>query len=45
MRHVSTPRPSDTDEKPLPCTVRGVPPSDDTIDGDTQLTDAAAWYV
>ena len=44
-RHVSTPSASDADEKPPPCTVNGVPPSDDTIDGETQLTDAAAWYV
>jgi hypothetical protein len=28
MRHVSTPSDSDADEKPKPCTVNGVPPSE-----------------
>ena len=28
IRHVSTPSASDADEKPAPCTVTGVPPSD-----------------
>ena len=35
MRHVSMPDASDDDEKPLPCTVTGVPPSDSTADGST----------
>ena len=45
MRHVSTPSASDTDEKPPPRTVSGVPPSDATVDGETHATDAARWYV
>ena len=44
-RHVSTPADSDDDENPPPSTVSGVPPSDDATDGDTQLTDAASWYM
>jgi hypothetical protein len=28
MRHVSKPSDSDADEKPNPCTVNGVPPSE-----------------
>ena len=35
MRHVSTPSDSDDDEKPSPCTVTGVPPSDSTVAGET----------
>ena len=34
MRHVSTPSDSDDDEKPSPCTVTGVPPSDSTVEGE-----------
>ena len=33
-RHVSTPSASDADEKPLPCTVRGVPPSESALAGE-----------
>ena len=45
MRHVSSPSASEADEKPSPCTVSGVPPSDDTVIGEIELTDAAGWYV
>ena len=45
MRHVSTPSDSDADEKPPPCTVKGVPPSASAKLGDTHLTDADGWYV
>jgi hypothetical protein len=41
-RHVSTPSASDAAEKPPPCTVSGVPPSEGAADGDTWLTAAAA---
>ena len=34
MRHVSTPSDSDADENPPPCTVTGVPPSDNTVAGE-----------
>ena len=33
-RQVSTPSDSDTDEKPEPCTVTGVPPSESTVAGE-----------
>ena len=45
MRHVSTPSDSDAEENPPPCTVTGVPPSESTVVGEIELTDAAAWYV
>ena len=35
MRHVSTLSDSDAEEKPAPCTVRGVPPSASAELGDT----------
>ena len=44
IRQVSRPRASDADEKPLPCTVIGVPPSASTLPGDTKLTLSADWY-
>ena len=34
MRHVSTPSDSEADEKPPPCTVSGVPPSESTDVGE-----------
>ena len=45
MRHVSTPSDSDADEKPPPCTVSGVPPSESAELGERYLTHAAGWYV
>ena len=44
-RHSSRASASDADEKPLPCTVRGVPPSESARAGATQLAAAAGWYV
>ena len=45
IRQTSSPSASDAAEKPPPCTVSGVPPSDGAADGDTWLTAAAGWYV
>ena len=45
IRQTSSPSASDAAEKPPPCTVSGVPPSDSAADGDTWLTAAAGWYV
>ena len=42
---MSTPSDADADEKPPPCTVSGVPPSDSAVLGETSLTHAAGWYV
>ena len=44
-RHCRYPSPSDTAEKPLPCTVTDVPPSDAPRSGHTDDTASAAWYV
>ena len=41
-RQRSAPNASDDDEKPLPSSVRGVPPSDAPITGHTEDTDADA---
>ena len=43
--HASKLNDSDIDEKPLPRTVSGVPPSESTRDGHTELTDIARSYV
>ena len=44
-RHRSAPIDSAADEKPLPSTVSGVPPSDVPDNGHTDETDAAGRYV
>ena len=44
-RHCRYPSDSDAALKPLPCTVRGVPPSADPCTGHTDDTAAAAAYV
>ena len=44
-RHRSAPIDSAADEKPLPSTVRGVPPSDAPDKGHTDETDATGRYV
>ena len=45
MRHCRYPSDSETEEKPAPYTVTGVPPSARTRAGETLLTDIACWYV
>jgi hypothetical protein len=45
MRHRSAPNASAADEKPLPTTVSGVPPSDAPLTGHTDDTAAAGRYV
>ena len=45
MRHRSAPNASAADEKPLPTTVSGVPPSDAPRTGHTDDTAAAGRYV
>ena len=44
-RHCRYPRPSDTAENPLPCTVTDVPPSAAPRSGHTDDTASAGWYV
>ena len=44
-RHRSAPIDSAADEKPLPSTVSGVPPSDAPASGHTDETDTAGRYV
>ena len=44
-RQKRRPSDSDADEKPPPCTVKGVPPSASAELGERYLTPAAGWYV